>query len=653
MSDDKSKITITKVIIFVVIVVGFIALSYFISKSFASTCVKGQIYDNILKKCVNECKGQIRDGNGGCRDCKDPDQFKPPGGQCQYDCSKYSKNSIACGENCINNQTQQCLAMNIPCDNIRVTYDKKCCPIGTNYTIIPSDIWLDGPPWKDTDDINTMNNFIKTALQNNVKYKIFNKEYDDLKNNLNDNNIFIVKDFINASDEIWTSLKLSTTFQDVIRPIFGKPICGQCKGELCGGVCCSSGENCVGDICCKKENIVGDKCCKVYGEIDGCCDEGDITKDGFCYTPCDNDNKDNTVMCKSKDEVCETIKIYDDYGNVKEEKSVCKSRRDCSFEPVDYIPISIKNPSDDKKPFHVCAPRIENTALYDLNGPFATCSLPNITEYSRVGTTFVAEGMKCTQDDCYARMNEQGIKTLTYDVNKDGRDICTANVSCKVSDGTKEPCNTAKCPVGDGNTQCCWNDPENTKYSGKICGDGSFCYRDENEVHKCMKGWLPNGKEYPNMDCVISSETGSFPTRDSCIKSMCGGNKKCCADGWSFRNGKCFQNDPSSVGTVNSGQLQQGVFKTFCKLPRTTGICGPAWHDTCGDTGPAVDSIIGCSSYPADGGGPPNEIVSYCICDGFENGWINYQDSGFRTTSTYGYPSTLVTCNQDTVDNCI
>ena len=271
---SKPKITVLKVIIFIVIVGGFIALSYYISKAFASTCVEGQIYNDKLQKCVNVCKGRFPDGKGGCRDCKDPKKFKPPGGECQFNCSKYGENSESCGSTCINKEYQTCLPMNIPCDTTRVTYDKKCCPPGTNYTIIPSEIWPDGSPWNDNDDISKMNADIKEAIKDNLKYTIEEKEYIDLQDKLKSYKIIYVKDFVNAPDEIWKSLKLSQTFQDLIRPVLGKPTCGKCVNELCGGKCCSNTEECVGgNICCKKENVKGNKCCEVYSEKDGCCDE--------------------------------------------------------------------------------------------------------------------------------------------------------------------------------------------------------------------------------------------------------------------------------------------------------------------------------------------------------------------------------------------
>ena len=104
--------------------------------------------------------------------CKDPDQYKPIGGECQYDCSKYGSNSKSCGSNCYDSSTQQCLPGNSVCDNIRTTYDRLCCDPDTTYQVVKSTIFPDGPPWNNNDDISKMNTDIKSAIKDNTKYTI-------------------------------------------------------------------------------------------------------------------------------------------------------------------------------------------------------------------------------------------------------------------------------------------------------------------------------------------------------------------------------------------------------------------------------------------------------------------------------------------------
>jgi len=635
------EITVKKVIIFIVIVGGFVALSYFISKAFASNCVKGQVYDNSSKKCVNECNGKFKDGKGGCRDCLNPDQFKPPGGECQYDCSKYSETSESCGTYCINTNTQECLNNKV-CDKIRVTYDNECCPSGTIYRKRSSDIWPSIVPWKNTDNINTMNKHIKDTIKDNKKYKIDDKEYNDLENNLKRYNISTVEDFTNASDRIWARLKLSETFKNIIRPALGKFMCSDCEGELCGDTCCSTNEACIGNVCCLKERINGDKCCKVFAVKDGCCDDGDIIKDGMCHTKCTN----NDLSCRSKDQVCENINIYDINGIITEQTSKCRTKDGCSFEEIDYSPNSIKNPDSPQNPFHVCS--YPNN---QLNGPFATCKLPKISSYEKTAKSKVSIGSTCTVDDCFYRMKDQGVMSIDYDIIKDGQNVCKSRISCKVAEGTNEPCDTATCPVGNRNPQCCWSDDDNTKYSGKICNEGSICKRNGNE-HECVNGWESNGKTFPDMDCVLTTGKDGFPTQEACVINMCEEEgMKCCADGWTYRDGKCYQDDPPDPYHIMYYQTHIPQIKAYCNYDGDNGTCGPAWRAYCQGSGSAYNDISACYSYPASDGGPPNKVVPYCICNGGE--WVNYdKGSEFHVLGGSRMEKSEKLCNRDTPDNC-
>jgi hypothetical protein len=460
---------IIKIIVTIIIIVALsISSVYLFKKMVESPCPTDQTYDGKLKRCINICAGKYPDGKGGCMDCKDKNQYKPPDEECQTDCRSKGANMKPCGLYCYKSGDEFCLPGDIICDTNKTTYDDVCCSQGLIYSVYPSEIWTDGVPWKDDTTISVMIDNIKAGINHNEKFKVTDDEYNNLQTKLANNKITTVGEFKTSKPAVWKSLKLLPIFKEILRPAFGLPTCGECPNELCPkdiGKCCGKDKTCTGDTCCPNKHLRTDgQCCKLWSDIDGCCTNDDqVLYNGRCYNKC----KYNNTMCLASESQCYDAKTYNKDGTI-ETKSICSNNK-CTlsggFTEPDFTPSAV-NPTNKK--IHVCS-----LPGKEQNGPYASCKVKDISTYKKIGNATV-QGDQCNKDDCYKLMAYEGL--MEVDFNDTTQDkTCTSTINCSVAEGTSDEC--GKCPFGVGNQQCCWDDNKRTEYSGLLCRDNFNCQK--------------------------------------------------------------------------------------------------------------------------------------------------------------------------------
>lgn len=130
-------ITKTKIVVFVIIVVAFVSMSYFIAKAFASKCPSKMQYDNDQKKCIPICdrNGTYYPSVDKCLRCP-PGQIFDKDLGCIADCSSFGDKYKPCGVNCFIDSEAICIDGRV-CYNNQI--DRKnpkklsCCPENTFY----------------------------------------------------------------------------------------------------------------------------------------------------------------------------------------------------------------------------------------------------------------------------------------------------------------------------------------------------------------------------------------------------------------------------------------------------------------------------------------------------------------------------------------
>lgn len=633
-------IPIAKIIIFILVVGAFITLTFVISKGFSTTCLTGSEYNKTLKRCVPICTDGQKYYNqtNSCLDCP-PGQEKIGDG-CADICPKGFKK---CGSNCYDETHYTCeinglcrtdfLAKNtwsISSNNSTIHLpDAKAFGENTDtkyFKIQTTDklyyVWYRfGEITKDPGVQNA------TGLQVDISIdytavQVAKATYSIISQNSIGVYIETFKkpDYEQPDYEQQYSNVLTITGGTITPGVMPNTTTTSCcpKGShwndnnnICQGCgnCCTPDQTFMDNICCDNKDIHGGKCCKIYSTEDGCCnDNAKVTTDGkYCLNVC----KDKDVSCHNSDACVNDIKTYNPAGDVVNVTSYCVNENNvCNFTEEDMDPPAII--LKDKPQLHVCKHEDDIVNL----GPFATCNLEGglLSRYTKKITS-TYDNENCTIENCITSKQNYGLISVDFDKSKK---TCNSTISCPLAENTKEIC--GDCPFGNGNAQCCYD--KDNKYNGLSCGNNLYC-----KDNVCVTGWLPNGKNGPNFSCVErraekGEDNQATSTQAECLINNCKGgsgigqNQDCCAPGWTFNNGKCFQDHYAGLCKGASGILSGGN-DTQCN----GGTCGPSYKSDCNTNHwdlfkTKSTCYASCQTGGLPGGDPTKGYdTTHCSCD--------------------------------------
>jgi len=222
----------------------------------------------------------------------------------------------------------------------------------------------------------------------------------------------------------------------------------------------------------------------------------------------------------------------------------------CEFNEKNMDPLPITG--IDGKQLHVCKLR----GSTDPSKPLAGCNVADITSYTKtISSEHIMKDQDqdqvCTMGDCDKFMSVYGLIDTSYN-EKTGD--CTAKISCKNAEGTKEKCDPDTC-LTQNPKQCC---TDNNKYNGLVCPNDSMCIN-----NNCIKGWV---KSQDGSDCITippdsKNQDTLFKSYSKCLSDIgiCppGYESKTWTDGdnITYSYGKCTPKTVGTIGNYNAGIL--------------------------------------------------------------------------------------------------
>ena len=545
MDSGKSVgITTAKIVVFVIVMAGFIALAFFLKKAVGTSCTQDEQWSPENKKCRPNCaSGQTYYPDlDKCLDCP-PGYQLSPNGECVQQCKT---DQSLCGTECYNSNEATCLN-GVLCDNVRYNGNlNTCCPTDTLYKIGPSKYFSKGVP-----DDTTIKDFVSAIISAKIP-DILDVDVNAFGDVLIKAGIVDVASLKITSKDVWG--KSTPRLYDEVRSALGLPFCNTCpSSSMCDSVCCPDGTTCVskpngGNICCLPQNIHTDPssgeqvCCSVYSDIQKiCCDDGQVLdNNGLCAIPCGD-----SICTPPKS--CVTAQYYDENGKPLPIKKYCVGQSDC-FRDFEYDPRRVQ---DDNTTLSLPVCKHKNDIASD--GPFAYCRRADMADYVLTASD-TADPTTCGLDDCLGRVRDKGRMKASWD-NKTGK--CTEEISCMVGAGVSEPC-PDKCPSVDPN-QCCMD--TSGKLTGLICPKDQSCFLDPEGKYSCAVGFKTQFSDRDmRHECVGTSNPldATYVNRTQCENSLvgptyyhpaCGGS-----NAWVMRNGVCYRNLPTAVNDIGDNQ---------------------------------------------------------------------------------------------------
>jgi hypothetical protein len=550
----SSNIDITKIILLIIIVVGFGVIIYFVAKYFKETCPEGSHFDTKYNSCVKNCPPGLivsLDGN----DCVCP----TPGddildGKCVPKCKE--PNTDLCGTTCYNSAVATCIDEKV-CPASLICGDKCMTPGFTcsggaivfdtddkflvtegdksyNITVPKGSYRLDNQVFENQKLFqNVLSDLLTTGSNSNGKKYKYNVKSDSNKlifnigNEVTDNTtsttpapkdpqpIFNFKiskypekfgfdkdvynfdsDILTSVNEIDTNTLIETKCEDV-----GKELCGfNCcdKGKCVNGECCDERDGleiCPENQCCMKKKDGTSSCC---GKI--CCDpEKERCQDGKCLTICEFKDKDGKeVLCDTTDNIGSCINVINNSDPSNPiNMSYCGSIN-CRFLAPNPEP-------DDIRDIPVCK---------DPNGKFYSKYVAN-KRLSR-NTVSVPSSGKCVTDNCISKSAEIGVDNINATVVNGNLTNCVANFSCQ----RLLAINGDNCPFSD-KQKCCYSSPG--VFTGQVCPDKyNIAYMDVKTGNcECIKGWGSYPVATGTICKIVKDETYTgtlYSNKDECLK---------------------------------------------------------------------------------------------------------------------------------------
>jgi len=421
-------IDITKIIILVIIIIGFITAILLLRNSINKNCTSGDIYDDKLKKCRIDCSGLTNMSYNSSQD------------KCVPNCLD---GQVFCGATCINNN-QKCLGPNqdIICNLNEDLCGQVCYNKDTQYCI--DDTVYDKQKVCKYDPDNSKNNIIckkdEQCSQDNTKCIQCDKA--------------LCKDICCKTGEYCNNDGTCATCQkdQIVCGAFccdkgykcdGKE-CVKCDADLCNNKCCDNDQKCTDDGCCNNDNVFIDseqkkRCCKNPLCGGKCCDSNLECNGGECSIHCGD-----SLFCNPDTQVC-------DKSILDKTKYYCRTRG-CEWSALTYSPInfSTKNPD------------VSLPTFTDGNKYYIT-QQPDKTLIRNVFNTQTSK-INCGDSDCTGRLQENGILETSFDsINK----TCNGTYNSSIL-----PRSLNNCPASNP-LQCCTD--SSTIFTGQVCLDGQSC----------------------------------------------------------------------------------------------------------------------------------------------------------------------------------
>lgn len=444
-----------------------------------------------------------------------------------------------------------------------------------------------------------------------------------------------------------------------------------CKKGIDGNlpICCPNDE-CINDLCCPSKQQCGGKCCpsgQLCGPDNKTCGDGCKGPDGLA------------IVCPADKSTCLTVSNltdaqFDDFkkqfGNdvvgTKASASVCASKPACTLSDEIAAPHTIDSTylctgifqldAAGKRAYCTSDTVTDAKACWlkgvDETGTTSNCSggtciirypleagvttdtvsqdIMNITEgVDHTDTTYYGSwcgeennlsymaqetadaGAICNAAHCWSQLDK--LNTIDVSWDEDTK-TCSTISQCNAKDPTSFGVKDASGACPDSSTNPICKDTDNYSCNG----DGSV-------TKAYASGWsvdttTPGGQL---TDCKLmkgGSGIAVFDTKLECINDACTKNKDCCANGFNFNNGACYQE--ASTGWP-------GCSNTSCSA--SGGECGPAWRANCDKSGAKCNSHC-CNDGHLDGGGPPGgAIIPTCVCQKNSGGnWARYAVNVYR-----------------------
>ena len=450
----------TRVIILVIVVVGFVTALVLLRNKLNKACTTGNIYDEKLGRCITDCSTipfmkYDSSANKCIPNCLDGEKLCGDKGcvsknmQCIDNSYICKSNEEGCGGSCMNPSTQQCINGKIY-ENNKVCDSSNAIVCGKNkHCNYNKDSCIDCP------DSHVV------CGKNNTCCEVGEYCTADGKCSKCD-----PKDKITCGNTCCNKGKQQCS---------SDKICVDCDQPLCAGkTCCKKDETCMSDgTCCAASksynyNNVTQCCAKDLCANGECCPSGSDCHNGKCMVLC------GKSFCDLKDETC----VHHTVDGVENHYCVTKG---CEWSHLDYIPNDLQISSNEF--MRVC----QRDGTGGKEPTYYLSKQPDMSTLYRTAQDEVSPTTHaiCHDNDCIARLAEDGIMTTEYD---DQKKTCLGVFNCmKVL-----PDKLETCPFTN-KKQCC-KDSTN-KFTGQFCkddtkggGDNYGCYD-----NTCAYGYVCNG----------------------------------------------------------------------------------------------------------------------------------------------------------------
>ena len=533
------QIDITKIIILVLIVAGFVTAIILISNSFKKKCTPGYTYNTNYNSCVPNCDfPKINNGPNGECGC-------PVKGQTGDDCQMVCNNPalpLSCGDQCYSESQNYCInnelcEQEISCGTkTSLGFQGKCCGLINgkhtqcssqaghpraivftkpyNFVVILDQqkyiISIDKGQYNLDDDLGEF--YYPRYLQNQINLKIKDKftvnivESDGItfklkfiftdksstsipsllftqKEEINNFGFNIGQHSFNA-DNTLTSEKIEV-YQCI------EIECNEPGKKWCGNTCCDN-DNCVNNIkCCSNKNseICNGNCCpKVAntGETN-CCEKGskccDNTNNMYCVndkcqTKCLYPDKNGKPLtCSSDDKNIGCVDISDtSSGNYSYcGNAVCKFEQGGKF----YNPDNVNG-------MPVCHSPLDPGAF--------SCISNTLKPKGPLSRTATAKaGNNCNENDCKIRMSDVGVIETIIKTDKNNLQLCEAHYDC---DKLLPKCDDSSFIVPNGPNYCF---EHGKKFTGQICPKDQYAIWNMKENNcECSSSLSPDNYCFDN-----------------------------------------------------------------------------------------------------------------------------------------------------------
>ena len=428
-------INYSKIIILIIVVVGFITCLVLLRNTLNKSCSSGEVYDNKLgcikdcstvpnthfstetKDCVSNCLSNEKDCGGLCYSSDRNQQCLSDGTGNSYVCQI---NQTLCGASCMNNDLSQSCISGIIYDSSQV-----CDNSNPDKPII-------------CDNVLTQCDTNKKVCIDCKKGNLLCKGVCCPENNFCNSDGTCV-----ACDPKTTTVcgKNCCTFGSLCSS--DKSKCIVCSTSLCNDICLDPNQVCTSDGPCDPLNVYtqgGVKhCCKVPACKGLCCGTKQSCQGGKCMDIC------GLSFCDPDTQTCVIV----------DGKSYCINKG-CQWDEIIYEPQSIKYGTNGQQ-LEVCSLLTNGVTTY------WSTKHQNATRTAKDVQASISK--ECNLNDCIYRAAEKGLNTVEFDTSSK---TCNSLFNCN----TLLPDTLTTCLLDD--TKSCCKDATGV-FTGQVCPGGNIC----------------------------------------------------------------------------------------------------------------------------------------------------------------------------------